>query len=385
MWGRFYWAKNGAGAKRGDGIVVLFAWPSSQESQLKSHVDLYWSLGWDCLICHVDFVTQFFPKRSIAVVNGIFGELIKEIKIGPLPIVLAVFSVASKCCFYKFLQLVEGQCEGQQVNGCSNFQDDYRLLRDCICGQMYDSSPVEFTNDLKLPDSPRVVSWVAKAFTSALDALLINKFEVARAEYWQTLYSSVSIGPFLILCSEDDELTPYKVVQSFAQRLQELGADVSILKWRNSPHVAHYKNHQCEYRDAVTKFLGKASLTYSRRRLHRTCRNKIPESVCNLHKAAYKSNESFKKVAVDPSDHFFLPSSVELNETRNEGSSSPIDEQKQELFRVPSIKPQGVLSQILFDVCIPKNIEGWDIKPISSLNKSCGHLNPVKSFRRSRL
>lgn len=45
------------------------------------------------------------------------------------------------------------------------------------------------------------------------------------------------MGPFLILCSEDDELAPYHVVCNFAQRLQELGGDVKLVKWAKSPHV----------------------------------------------------------------------------------------------------------------------------------------------------
>lgn len=55
MWGdggRFYWASRGPA-----GIVVVFAWLSSQERNLKPYVDLYSSLGWGSLICHVDFLT----------------------------------------------------------------------------------------------------------------------------------------------------------------------------------------------------------------------------------------------------------------------------------------------------------------------------------------
>ena len=73
-----------------------------------------------------------------------------------------------------------------------------------------------------------------------------------------------------------------------------------------------------------------------------------------------------KSLTIGPSDDFFLPSSMEFNETRESDSSS--DDQKTDLFQLPSINPHGVLSQILFDVCVPKNIEGWDIKPGMFLN-----------------
>lgn len=79
---------------------------------------------------------------------------------------------------------------------------DCRLVKDCICGHIYDSSPVDFTSDLgtkfilhpsvmKMSEPPRVVSWLAHGISSSLDALFLNRFEQQRAEYWQTLYSSV--------------------------------------------------------------------------------------------------------------------------------------------------------------------------------------------------
>ncbi|XP_020681419.1 uncharacterized protein LOC110098798 [Dendrobium catenatum] len=313
-----------------------------------------------------------------------------------MPIVLAAFSAGSKGYFFKVLQLVDGKCAGQHN------QDDFLLLRDCISGQIYDSCPVDFINDLglqfvlhssvlKMSYPPRVVSWMAKAFASGLDALFLNSFEAQRAEYWKTLYSSVSMGPFIILCSEDDKLAPYQTLYSFAQCLQELGADVNLIKWSSSPHVAHYRHHQDEYKAAVNEFLAKASVNFSSRQLKRAMDDKIPESVCYLHDAAFSSNESLRRVAIGPSDHFYLPSSMEFSEAKAGGSL--IDEQKAELFQLPSLKPQGILSQVLFDVCVPKNIEGWDIKPISSLNRNHtfasarrnGPFNPIKCIRRSRL
>ncbi|KAK8925708.1 hypothetical protein KSP39_PZI018482 [Platanthera zijinensis] len=81
----------------------------------------------------------------------------------------------------------------------------------------------------------------------------------------------------------------------------------------------------------------------------------MPESV-----AAIDSNESLRRFTFEPTDHFSVQSSTEFSEIRS--GVSPVDEQKSGLFQIPSIKPQGVLSQILFDVCVPKNIEGWDIK-----------------------
>ncbi|PKA50008.1 hypothetical protein AXF42_Ash017547 [Apostasia shenzhenica] len=391
MWGRFYWARREEARGPAEGIVVLFAWLSSHERHLKSYVDLYWSLGWGCLICHVDFLTLFFPEKAETLACSILDELIKEIKVRSVPVVLAAFSGGAKGCLYKVIQLVEGKYEGQQS------KHDYQLVRECLSGQIYDSSPVDFTSELgtrfvlqpsilKLPHPPRVLSWMVKIFAAGIDVVFINRFEAQRAEYWQTLYSSVDMGPFLILCSEDDELAPCDVVCQFVQRLQELGGDVNFIMWNSSAHVAHYRHHPAEYKAAVTELLAKASLTYSRRQeIRRIPGDKIPESVCNLHGSAVISNESLKRIAIAPSDDFFLPSPIEFGKTGDD-CASLIDEQKAELFELPSIKPHGVLSQILFDVCVPKNIEGWDIKPhASSSFWRHGAFNPIKCIKRSRL
>lgn len=71
-------------------------------------------------------------------------------------------------------------------------KDEYQLIRDCISGHIYDSSPVDFSSDLgsQLAHLPGLVSWITKAIASGLDAFFSNKFEAQRTEYWQTLYSS---------------------------------------------------------------------------------------------------------------------------------------------------------------------------------------------------
>lgn len=386
-----------------EGIVVVFAWLSSEERHLKPYIDLYWSLGWSCLVCHVDFLTLFFPDKATSLACGVLNELVKVLKNRPLPIVLAAFSGGSKGCMYKVLQLLEGKCDGQVS------LDEYQLVRDCICGQIYDSSPVDFTSDVgaqfvlrpsvfKVSRPPRAVSWMTKALASGLDTLFLSRIEAQRAEYWQTLYSSVCLGPFLMLYSEDDDLAPCQIISSFAQRLQGLGGNVKLVKWNNSCHVAHYKYHQTEYKDAVSEMLVRATITYSQRRqlnsetpgMGGAC-NKISESVCGLHETAVCSCENLKRVEIGPSDYFFLPSSVESNETKD--AASLLKEQKVELFHLPSVHPNGILGQFLYDVCVPKNVEGWDIKPVFSLNgkqmdapaRRHGPFNPMKCIRRSRL
>ncbi|WOL08780.1 hypothetical protein Cni_G17533 [Canna indica] len=399
MWGeggRFYWGRSeGEGRREAKGIAVLFAWIPSQESDMKSYVDLYWSLGWRPLVCHVDFLTIFLPDKATSLARGVLDELSKVTKIRQLPIVLVSFSLGSKGCMDKVLQILDGKWQGGHELG------EYRLLRDCICGQIYDSSPVDFTCELasrfsfhptaqRLFRPTRIASWMAKTLLSGLDTVFPSRFEAHREEYWRTLYSSVNMGPFLIFCSEDDDLASYQIIFNFAQHLQELGGDVRLVKWSSSAHLGHYRHHQTDYHSNVVEMLNKAFTCFSQKRRRNACDN-ISKSVYSLHEVAQSSNESLKRVAIGPNDHFYLPSSSDNSDGR-EGSSSQ-DEQKGKSFTLPSINPQGVLSQILFDVCVPKNVEGWDIKPVMSFKGkqtfgSARHDSPMnygRFIRRSRL
>uniref|UniRef100_A0A0A9CXQ5 Uncharacterized protein n=1 Tax=Arundo donax TaxID=35708 RepID=A0A0A9CXQ5_ARUDO len=114
----------------------------------------------------------------------------------------------------------------------------------------------------------------------------------------------------------------------------------------------------------------------------------MPLSTSNFHRTAASSNGRLRRAHIDPTDQFFLPSSMEYHES-NEGP-------KPELFNMPSMEsmnPHGVLGQVLYDVCVPKNIEGWDLKPSASMNgrhmnaivHRHANFNQVKCLRRSRL
>lgn len=397
--GKLYWVKSESGKKVHGGVVVVFGWVSIHERHLKNYVDLYASLGWDSLVCYADFLNAIHPQKATALAFLVLNEVIEELRVRPCPIVFAAFSGASKACMYKVFQIIEGTCEGH-LN-----PDDNQLLKSCLSGHIYDSCPVDFTSDfgarfalhpsiLKMPGS-FIVSWIAKGVTSGLDALFLTKFESQHTEYWQTLLSSVGLGaPYLILCSENDDLAPYRVICNFVHRLRYLGGDVKLVKWSGSPHVGHYMNYPIQYKAAVSALFEQATSVYYQKiqQLEGERSGMEAELICNLQKVAVKSNQSLRRVAVGPCDHFFLPSSAEY---QNGGDSSSQDEGKENLVHTPnppSISAHSVLGQILFDVCVPKNIEGWDIKFNGSVNgqpfasaRRHSPLQGIKSIRRSKL
>ncbi|KDP38370.1 hypothetical protein JCGZ_04295 [Jatropha curcas] len=407
MWGyggRYYWGRK---ERKREGIAVLFAWMSSEERHLKNYVELYSSLGWNSLVCHSQFLNMFFPDKAEALAFDILNRIVEELKTRPCPLVFMSFSGGPKACMYKVLQIIEGKCK-LQLN-----LDDRRLVRDCISGHIYDSSPVDFTSVLgrefivhpsvlKMSRPPKVLSWMVNSISDCLDALFLNKFESQRAEYWQTLYSSVSMGaPYLIVCSESDDLASYQVICNFSQRLQELGADVKLVTMSGSPHVGHFRLYPFDYKAAVTELLGKAAAVYSQRirRLEgerlgvEGTHDEISEPIGDLRKAVESPNQSFCGVTIQPSDNFFMPSSVGYYEGRDMGSLQ--DEHKEDLIHLhnpPRINAHGVLGQVLFDVCVPKTVEDWDIKSSASLSRQPysstrrhAPFNPIKCILRSRL
>lgn len=401
--GTYKWMRNDGKVK---GIVVLFAWISVPETQIDEFVDLYSSLHWTSLVCRSDYLNPFFPEKATSHAFSVLKELLKELRNKPCPVVFAAFSGGAKACMYKIFQIIQGASEAQLS------LVDSQLVINCISGQIYDSSPVDLTDDLgarfalhptllRVPGSTKLASLLAKGVTSSLDALFITRFGSQRSEYWQTLYSSVNLGsPYLILCSENDDIAPYPVIHNFAQRLQDLGANVQIVKWNDSPHVGHYRNCPIQYQAAVSELLETAVQVFSHKILKYGERSglegmhdQICELICDLQIAAVDSNQSLRRVALGPNDHFFLPSSAEHQTEGQYGSLQ--EDRKERSSRSPSpprINGHSVLGQVLFDACVPKNIEGWDIKfsgslngqPLASVRKN-SPLSALKGIRRSRL
>ncbi|KAH1098983.1 hypothetical protein J1N35_015904 [Gossypium stocksii] len=399
--GSVYWGRKEK-SKRVKGIVVMFAWVSIHEKHLLNYVDLFSSLGWNSLVSRADFLNVYYPDMAMSLAFVLLNELIEELKIRTCPVVFVAFSGSPKACMYKVFQIIQGIGEAQ-LN-----LDGSHLVRNCISGQIYDSSPVDFASDLnarfalhpsirKMPGPSKLVSWIAKGVASGLDGLYLTGFESQRAEYWQTLYSSVDLdAPYLILCSENDDLASYPIINNFTECLQDRGADIKVVKWDGSSHLEHYKHYPIRYRAVVATFLEKATSVYSHRikKLGETngMHDEISELIFNLQKATVNSNQSLRRVAIGPSDHFFLPSSAECHNGRETNSKQ--DEQRERPFSLPvppTINAHSVLGQILFDACVPKNIEGWDIRfsgcvkgqPFSSDRES--FFLGIKSSRRSRL
>ncbi|KAL8540344.1 hypothetical protein ACS0TY_001812 [Phlomoides rotata] len=387
--GRYYWVRNHGEEFKERGIIVVFSWISITEAQLDDRISFFSSLGWNSLVCRSNHLNPFFPERATSLAFAVLDELLKELKGGLCPVVLATFAGGSKACMYKILQIIEG-CSEVELN-----MEDSRLIRSCISGQIYDSDPIEFTTDLgarfalhpsilKMPGTSKLISLFAKGFTSSLDALFLTRFGSQRSEYWQTLYSSVGLGaPFLVLCSENDEVAPFSTVCTFVKHLLDLGGNVKFVK-RTSVHLGDYKHQSTKTRAAISELLEQAVSVFSEK-IQKLGENShtgdmhddISDLIHNLQNAAVVSNQSFRRVAVSPNDHFFLPNSSEYQNRREFETLQKEQKERSPHRSSPRMCTNTVLGQIMFDACVPKNVEGWDIKFSGTLNGE-----PFASVRR---
>lgn len=360
-------------------------WVSVTEAQLKDLIGLYSSLGWNSLVCRSDYLNMFFPERATSLAFSVVDELVKELRDGLRPVVLATFAGASKACMYKVIQIIGGSSE-VEIN-----MEDLRLVASCISGQIYQSDPIDIASDLgarfalhnsilRMPGASKLVSLFARGVSSSLDALFLTRFGSQHAEYLKTLYSSVNLDTaFLILHSENEVLTSVSTQSRFAQHLNDGGGNVKVVKWDASAGAGHYKHHNVQYNSAVTNLLEQAVLVFSQKikNLHeKSCINndEISLLICDLQNAAVDMKQSFTR----PDDHFFMPSSSKWNSKGGLDSLQTEQKEKRSPTRSsPCLSPNTLLGEILFDACIPKNVEGWDIKLSGSLNGE-----PIASVRR---
>lgn len=151
----------------------------------------------------------------------------------------------------------------------------------------------------------------------------------------------------------------------------------------------------------MTELLGKAAITYSQRirKLEgekmgmEGAQDEISDPFNDLRKAAAMSRHSLHRSDLELNDYYHVPSSVEYHEDRDGGSV--LDESKGRyipLSSPPNISAHGVLGQFLFEVCVPKNVEDWDLRFSPSTRSTaiasgrrCSPFNPIKCILRSRL
>ncbi|GMH37759.1 hypothetical protein BSKO_05632 [Bryopsis sp. KO-2023] len=251
-------------------IVVIFGWFASRKDLLKRYVDLFDSLGCDVFAFSPHSLSLWFPRMALRNALKVLEELSREINSGGhrRPILFANFSGSPKTVYYKLIQILSCQ------RSLRDFGEKYHVLRGCLCGEIYDSSPTDFTSEqgvraLAVASRGKlyhpVVEGILNVSACSLDFFFVDVFEADRKTYWSTLGSSPVQGPVLFLYSHSDPVASGSLIDGFSKLLKSRGREVWVKKWRSSDHVAHFKSHSEEYRDVLEKFLDKAVTSWRAR------------------------------------------------------------------------------------------------------------------------
>ncbi|KVH99373.1 Protein of unknown function DUF829, TMEM53 [Cynara cardunculus var. scolymus] len=225
---------------------------------------------------------------------------------------------------------------------------------------------------------------VVFAWMSSQDKHLKNYIHLYSSLGWDSLAMG---APYLILCSENDELAPYQIICNFVQRLENLGGDVKLVKWSNSPHVGHYRHHPEEYRAAVIELLTKAGSIYSTRveQQLKSINNETSEPVHHLQEplvSGSRYHQNSKRLALDLNQRMIVPRSMAYDQVRETG---PVQGEAEERFIRQSVMAEmncdGIVGEILFDVGVLKNVEDWDLRSFGRHSD----INFIKCIRRSKM
>ncbi|GJP42632.1 hypothetical protein CLOM_g2176 [Closterium sp. NIES-68] len=153
----------------------------STQRQLAAYLRLINECGWDALACHPPLLHLWMPWRAEALARAVMSELEKELAGQPRPVVFLSFSGGYKACQWKIMEAllsapfhqrqpydgdtaaasaltspglasglahVNSTSRSHKVSPSSSHHRFLGLLRECFAGQIFDSSPVDFTSDL---------------------------------------------------------------------------------------------------------------------------------------------------------------------------------------------------------------------------------------------
>ncbi|KAK3254025.1 hypothetical protein CYMTET_36746, partial [Cymbomonas tetramitiformis] len=155
-------------------LVVMLGWMQSQEKHLQAYLDLYNSEGWDGMAVAPPTLFMWLDTYAESLAREVLDVLSAELlRSGDRPIVFAIFSGSAKACYYKLLQVL----------GNSTKDEKYATVRANLCGQCFDSCPIDFVSQhgVRFLAPPKASSWIqqrlASTAASALDSVLLSRFE----------------------------------------------------------------------------------------------------------------------------------------------------------------------------------------------------------------
>jgi pimeloyl-ACP methyl ester carboxylesterase len=243
--------------------VVLLGWLGCKERHLSHYTSLFTSskLSPRCdvleLATGVPLLSIWIPRLSSALGRRLCELLVTELSSVSRPLLLVCFSGSSKGVWAPALRLMQTEPR-------------FSLLSACLCGEAYDSSPIDFKSSqgvrLFSPDGSSAVRRLAASSAALLlDSLFGGHFERERALYWETLednWTPRKSAPVLLLHSAIDPLASSERIEAFAEVLERKGRAVRRKRWPSTYHVAHLQSDPEAYTRELQSWLTASLAVY---------------------------------------------------------------------------------------------------------------------------
>ncbi|EFJ20721.1 hypothetical protein SELMODRAFT_108277 [Selaginella moellendorffii] len=246
--GSWYWIrdKKSRGAGDSSGLVVMMAWMFSNKRYHMPYVHLFNEIGWECLVCQAHFLNLWFPTRALAIAVKILDELVEELSKRPRPVTFTSFSGGMKACTYMIIQV----CPFHYIYSFAIIEK-YKIVRDCTAGYIFDSTPINFVSETGIRFARRMlgtsvgnnfaVKFGLEKSGRALESMFSSNFEQQGVELNDSFYAAVEMAPALFLCSRNDDLAPFDVIEKFVSEVQgQTFKKVTLVHWEESDHVGEF-------------------------------------------------------------------------------------------------------------------------------------------------
>ena len=233
-------------------IICLFGWGNGTKKHLLKYGNLFEEKGHTTVLVTTTLLNSLFRistagKKESENVKKALNEICNINK-------------ERQILFYSFSN---GGCAISHLTMRSLIESGE--LVDNIKGHIFDSCPIvpnlESTVIVEKAFD-RVINFPALKPAIRLFSKIMVRFVVFLNKDVQSFMSEMLDSPIntpqLFLFSKSDDLAPYQDILDFAEKRRQLkNVDVDYCLWDDSPHVAHFKQHEHEYREKVLGFLNK--------------------------------------------------------------------------------------------------------------------------------
>jgi len=231
-------------------LCIVIGWLMSEHKHIMKYAQFYMDQGFDILVVRCSPWQLLWPitgGKVIAKDMLTFMENNPQYK----TVFLHAFSVGA----YVWGQLLVWHRQQPER---------YDFIRERIVGQIWDSivdieGVTQGIGGALFPNN-----WLVRNLIEGYVWFHVNMFhDRVMKHYLETrsaYHNSVLRVPTLIYSSESDPVALHAVVEKIADRWEELGTEVFMKTWKNSPHVSHMYRHPEEYRSEMKAFIDKLGL-----------------------------------------------------------------------------------------------------------------------------